>query len=238
MKTAKTDVCTRETVDWGEREGEEGENESVYDANNSHIIERPQNECAPCGFYQPKDWLNTSRPNVLKLRNAFLGNVSKKETEKTSRKRRRKNPEAGSKNCAGSSCVNGLHIADINSDMLWQVSVGPLPPSPNRLSCRGIEHVLACATVNINTRTHARIYVCSYMCLLESLINISHSDRVQWNSLSYQLAECSWVIDSFIPNEFEFCEILFDLGRGPLTQLNKVYSVRPHRMCHESVKSK
>lgn len=45
MKTAKTDVCTSE--DDGEWEEEEGENESVNDANNSRIIERPQNECAP-----------------------------------------------------------------------------------------------------------------------------------------------------------------------------------------------
>lgn len=98
MKTAKTDVCTRETVEWGvEKEtGEEGENESVYDANNSHIIERPQNECAPCGFYQPKDWLNTSRANVLKLRNAFLGNARKKEkeTEKNSKKTKKKKPRS------------------------------------------------------------------------------------------------------------------------------------------------
>lgn len=170
MKTAKTDVCTRETVEWGvEKEtGEEGENESVYDANNSHIIERPQNECAPCGFYQPKDWLNTSRANVLKLRNAFLGNASKKRKrnrKKLHENEEEKTPKPARKNCAGSSCVNGLHISDINSDMLWQVSVGPLPlsPSPTRLSCWGIEHVLACATVNINTHTHTHVYI--YVCL-------------------------------------------------------------------------
>lgn len=79
----------------GEKKGE-GENESVYEANNSHIIDGPQNECAPCGFYQPKDWLNTSRANVLKLRNAFLGNASKKEkeTEKNSKKTKKKKPRS------------------------------------------------------------------------------------------------------------------------------------------------
>lgn len=33
-------------------------------------------------FLPAENWLNTSRPNVLKLRNAFLGNASKKKKQK------------------------------------------------------------------------------------------------------------------------------------------------------------
>lgn len=88
-----------------------------------------------------------------------------------------------------------------------------------------------------HTHTHTQMhidvciyeFVCTYMYLLESLINISHSDRVQWNSLSYQLADCSWVIDSFRMN---LNSVRFDLilGRGLLTQLYKVYFVRLYRI--------
>lgn len=192
-------------MDWGGRKGKEGKNESVYDANNSHIIERPQNECAPCGFYQPKDWLNTSRPNVLKLRNAFLGNVSKKETEKNFKKTKKKKPRSRlEKLCRVKLCKRFTYrrhkfryvVASFGGSST-SISDSTLLPGHRTCTC-------LCYSEYKHTHTHTYIhvclYVCSYMCLLESLINISHSDRVQWNSLSYQLAECSWVIDSFQMN--------------------------------------
>lgn len=131
----------------------------------------------------------------------------KKKQKKTPRKRRRKNPEAGSKKlCRVKLCKRFTYLRH-----KFRYVVASLGRSSTSISISGSTLLLRhrtctclCYSECKHTHTHARIcicmYICSYMCLLESLINISHSDRVQWNSLSYQLAECSWAIDSFQMN--------------------------------------
>lgn len=156
-------------------------------------------------FFSSTDWLNTPQrslqKNVLKLRNAFLGNAERRRRRRE--RDRRKNPEAGSKLCrVKASCVNGL---------LHKFRYVSLLPT------RWRHRIYVRST---------RFYICryTYVYLLESLINISHSDRVQWNSLSYH--ERSWG-NWFIPHEFEYCEIW--------SWAKRVRSVRVYKICHTSI---